>query len=152
MRSVEVRVVDACLALQGSCYTWRGKGSYLWTPAGLSLHGFGEQVFDCSGLVAEGIRLAGGPDLRAIWSAETFRQKCPAAADPWGFGVLRLYGAHDKATHIGISLGNGLVLEAAGGDQTTTSPIEARKRSLARVRVNFDGRRDFMSAVVMPQF
>lgn len=139
-------VVDRALVYQGAPYTWRGKGVYLWSPSGLVLHAFGEPVFDCSGLVTVALRDAGGPDWRATRNAESMRQAFPSC-DPWEFGALRLYGTPAKATHVAFALHRGLVLEAAGGDSTTTSPTEARRRRHAAVRVNRDRRPDFLGAV-----
>lgn len=144
------KVLDSLLAFQGAPYTWRGKGLYLWSPSGLVPHAFGQRVFDCSGLIGQGIKDAGGPDWIATRSAESYRTLLPPASNAWAFGVLRLYGYNGKATHVAFVVRAGYVIEAAGGDSTTTSPEEAMKRRNARVAINRDRRGDFMSAVSLP--
>jgi len=143
------QILDRLLTYQGAPYVWKGKGLHLWTPAGLALHSFGEPVFDCSGLMGVAILEAGGPDWRATKSADAYRTSLPFA-ESWEFGALRIYGDGQKANHVSFVVRPGYVLEAAGGDSTTTSPAEARKRGRARVAVNRDRRSDFMCAVRLP--
>jgi len=144
-------VAHAALRYVGALYVWKGKGFELWTPAGLKLHGWGQTVFDCSGLIGQAVFDAGGIDRRASHSAQSYWDElaeCPRADD---FGALRFYGSSGSSiTHISLSLGNGLVVEAAGGDSTTTTPELARRRPHARVRVGFDGRRDLQGARLLP--
>ena len=134
----------------GAPYVWRGKGLELWDAAGAKSHHWGEPVFDCSGLVTTAIHEAGGPDWRLTHSAQTLFDALARAETPrtprGTFGELKFYGASPKSvTHVAIDLGHGLVLEAAGGDATTTTPAIARARG-ARVRVVFDGRHDCVGA------
>lgn len=135
----------------GAPYVYRGKGALLWTPRGLEPHRFdGYLVYDCSGLVTCAVRAAGGPDWRASHAAQTMHDELRHAPDPWAPGVLRLYGTGPaNVSHVAIVVGPGEVLEAAGGDRTTTSPHLAARRS-AQVRVGPERRVDFVAARLLP--
>lgn len=151
MTAFERAVVHAGLQHIGAPYVYRGKGLQRWTPQGLELHPWGGlYVFDCSGLVTYCLQHAGGPDWLASHSAETMFDSLPPAVDSWGFAALRFYRSVTKVDHVAFSLGNGLVLEAAGGDRTTLSPMDAARRPLARVRVCFESRTDFAGARLLP--
>lgn len=141
-------VIHAALRAQGCLYLWQGKGHELWTPNGLKSNGLGIPAYDCSGLVTCALHDAGGPDWRATHNAAALWQALRPADSAGAFGVLRFYGGA-RVSHVALSLGNDLVLEAGGGDQTTTS-LEIARRQGARVRVVFDGRRDLMGARLLP--
>lgn len=138
-------IIKHALAYVGAPYVWRGKGLELWDAAGPKSHHWGFPVFDCSGFVCAAYLEAGGPDLRFTHATQTMFDEFPhRSTDALEFGLLKLYGSGPKTiTHVALSLGNGLVLEAAGGDATTTSPSVAKARG-ACVRVGFDGRHDFL--------
>lgn len=142
-------VIHAALRYQGSPYLWTGKGLSVWTPNGLQSNGLGLPAYDCSGLVTCALHDAQGPDWRASHNASTLWQQLAPAENADAFGVLRFYGSPARPSHVAISLGNGLILEAGGGDQTTTS-LEIARRQGARVRVVFDGRKDLVGARLMP--
>lgn len=144
-------VIKHGLAYVGAPYVYRGKGLELWDPSGPKTHHWGVDVFDCSGLVTTAYRDAGGKDLRFTHAAQTMFDEFPhRSADALEFGLLKFYGASVKAvTHVCFSLGNGLVLEAAGGDATTRTPADAKARG-ARVRVVFDGRHDLVGWRALP--
>lgn len=133
----------------GAPYVWRGKGLQVWTPAGLARHDWAEEVFDCSGLVTCAVHACGGPDWRATHSAQTlFDVLAPAL--PWAVGALRLYGKSPRqVTHVALVLGQGSIVEAAGGDARTTTPALARARGAA-VRVGPERRSDFVGARQLP--
>jgi hypothetical protein len=141
MLSPEEWFVEHALAYVGCHYIWQGKCRYIWTPSGLVKHGFINlanpplplDVFDCSGLVTHSLWLAtsGNVDLRETHSAQTMLDTFPLANSEED-GVIKLYPGH-----VSISLGRGRVLEAAGGDHTTTS-IQAAIDHDARVRVGRD--------------
>lgn len=142
--------VRSALRHVGAPYLWRGKGLDIWTPEGLRSNGLGVLAYDCSGLVTSALRDAGGPDWRASHSAQTLFDTLTPAPTADRFGVLRFYGASPTAvTHVAIGLGNGLVLEAAGGDSHTTS-LQAARAANARVRVVLDGRTDLLGARLLP--
>lgn len=132
----------------GSPYVWGGRGSLVFDQKQKRLvaHGFGQNVFDCSGLVTHCHWVATGLDWRGSESAQTLFNKLPKSAR----GIeLEFYGkAVDKVTHVAIWLHDGfaagpLVIEAHGGDQTTTSPSEAMARG-AKVEFHQSGRRDLV--------
>ena len=138
----------------GCPYVWKGKGKSLWTPRGLELHPWVGQVFDCSGLVACAIKLSGGPDVRATHSAQTMFDQFEVTAghEP---GTLRFYGSSRlQVSHVAIctgrdSSGRITVIEAAGGDSRTTTPLIAVQHG-ARVREGLEVRRDFLGSRLAP--
>lgn len=140
--TTEEAFVDCALKYIGCHYIWEGKGNKIWTfKQGLVDHKFCEltdntkllNVFDCSGLVTHCLMMVtqGRIDLRGSHSAHTIFDTFPVAVDEKD-GVLRLYSGH-----VAISLGNGRVVEAAGGDETTTS-IQAAIDRRAQVRAGKD--------------
>jgi cell wall-associated NlpC family hydrolase len=143
-------VIHAALRCQGSPYLWGGKGLVQWTPQGLRPHGLGLPVYDCSGLVTCALNDAGGPDWRGTHTARLLWEALPLCDNANSVGCLRFYGAsRASVTHVSIALGGDLVLEAGGGDRSTTS-LEIARRQGARVRVVFDGRRDLLGARLLP--
>jgi len=143
-------VIHAALRSQGAPYLWQGKGYDVWTPNGLKTNGLGLAAFDCSGLVTSALRDANGPDWRATHNAKSLWDVLAGCENANSFGCLRFYGVSSgRPTHVALALGNDLVLEAGGGDQTTTS-LEIARRQGARVRVVFDGRRDLLGARYLP--
>lgn len=150
-------VIRAAQQYLGCWYVWKGKGATLWTKGrGLVPHNFGGLVFDCSGLVTTAIKQAGGADLRATHAAQTLFDELQECPTPDARGVLRFYGkSPERVTHVSISLGINErghlgVLEAAGGDETTTTIEAAKARHNARVRQGPDLRRDFLGARYLP--
>lgn len=139
------RLVRAALTLQGAPYVWGGKGDRLWTRAGLIAHKWSGKVVDCSGLVTLALKMAGGPDWTATQSARTLREQCEREMPPNQFGTLHFYGRNGRTTHVAIALDHGLVLEAAGGDETTLEPKPG-----ALTRVGFETRNDFQEAGRLP--
>lgn len=142
-------VVDRALHHVGAPYLWTGKGMVRWTPEGLKPNGYGLPAFDCSGLVTCALVEAGGPDWRATHNAAAMFAALDAAPTGWELGALRFYGPAHRPTHVALSLGNELVLEAGGGDSSTVS-LEIARRANARVRVCFERRRDFVGARLLP--
>lgn len=145
--------VDAALAHVGRDYIWRGKGFQMWDPVrGLVSSPWVDGGFDCSGLVTVAMRTAKGPDKVATWNAKAmFEALEPVDRPPRGqYGHLHFYGpSSTQIDHVAIALGNGLVLEAAGGGSTTTTPKDARRIG-ARVRLARDRRLDFRGARLLP--
>jgi cell wall-associated NlpC family hydrolase len=144
-------MVAIALTFVGSPYVWKGKGSVMWTPTGLTLHTFGKPVFDCSGLVTVSLKQAGGKDFRATHNAQAMFDQWAPAPDPAAAGVVRLYGKGPTSiTHVAISLGRDAygavqIVEAAGGDSSTTCP-----KAGACVRQGRERRSDFVGARVIP--
>lgn len=139
--TTEERFVDIALTHVGCHYIWGGKGQLIVTAQGLKKHGFTDlselhlplDVFDCSGLVTVSLFQAtqGKMNGMATASAQVIFDTWPIAKSEED-GVLRLYPGH-----VAISLGRGRVVEAAGGDHTTTSVLAAVERG-AKVRVGSD--------------
>jgi cell wall-associated NlpC family hydrolase len=138
------RVVRLALAKLGKPYIWGANGELTWAmprPVPTLTHGVLE-AYDCAGLVKDSVFDAMGPDVRWTWNAQQMWELLPAPTLGEPF-VLRLYGHLPHVSHVAIDLGNGLVLEASGGDQTTTTYTEAARRG-AKVRVGFEQRGDFL--------
>lgn len=140
------RVISKALAKLGLPYVWGGNGVQCWSAAGAvptqRVAGCPEG-YDCVGLVKSAAYESGAPDIRMTANAQTLYDRLPAPLVGEEF-VLRFYGkGPDKIWHVAFDLGHGLRLEAAGGDHTTTTYLEALKRSAA-VRVGFELRNDLV--------
>lgn len=143
------RFVAAALDVQGTPYIWGGKGVYAWSPVkpvAMQEHADCPVGFDCAGLVTYASLKAGGKDLTMTWNAQTMFNFLPDAE----LNVrahLALYGKGPTVvSHVAIVLGDHkplLLLQAAGGDQTTINYTEAIKRG-ACVSLGFGGRQDLL--------
>lgn len=143
-------VIAAAQRYAGCPYVWRGKGRELWSPKGLARHEWIGHVFDCSGLIGQAIKDAGGPDLRATHSAQSYFDHFPVAELADARGVLRLYGeSPERVTHVALCLGltggQVIVIEAAGGGHRTINPMIAAEQG-ARVRSGPERRRDYLGS------
>lgn len=65
-------------------------------------------------------------------------------------GDLVFFGTAGRAGHVGICLGEGLMIEAAGGDRSTTTIEIALKRN-AMVKINKISRRSDVICVLRPK-
>lgn len=140
--TIEELFVNLALARIGSHYIWGGKDKLIFTPAGLVPHKFTElndvtqalSIFDCSGLVTSCLFEAskGKLDFRGSHGARQILDSFPVAGAGEEDGTLRLYPGH-----VAISIGRGRIVEAAGGDESTTS-IQAAINRDAKVRVGRD--------------
>lgn len=135
-------IVERALTLLGVPYIWAAKGDFvvrdnkvLPITAASCLVGV-----DCSGLVTLALLKANGHDLRGMWGADAMWKHLPLPAPGESF-CLALYGTPERAIHVAFDLGNGLVLEAAGGDQRTLTAEDAAHVG-AKVRVGCELRRD----------
>lgn len=146
--TTEEMFVDCALKYIGCHYIWEGKGQKIWTmKQGLITHKFTElndntqllNVFDCSGLVTHCLWMVthGLLDLRGTHSAHTIFMTFPLAGDGEEDGTVRCYSGH-----VAISLGRNRVVEAAGGDEMTTSVQAAMSRN-AQVRAGVDLRQPY---------
>ena len=161
--SKEHQFIEAAAKEIGAPYIWGGKGTHLFDPVkGLVVSPFiGNDystpplhVFDCSGLVTWALRQSGGNDHRGGYNAQVMQK----TFDPLQANVnrpqLRYYGSGpDHIFHVAIGVcivdGKWLVIEAAGGDHTTTTVLMARQRG-ACVRLGFERRADYVSSSVLP--
>lgn len=145
-------VVAFALKQLGLPYIWAGRGDFVLrdglkkpaTVAGVD----GGRVYDCSGLVTDAIRAGGGPDLRVNWNADRLWRALPTideeTADDDDDFRLRFYGTKGgAATHVALTLGNGLVIEAAGGDSRTLTYRDAVLAGAA-VGCHFESRKDVL--------
>jgi cell wall-associated NlpC family hydrolase len=152
-RPFDELVVDFALHQLGAPYAWAGRGEYCVRPGPdsqpaifpVTSQGFGSLAFDCAGLVDWAVWKAGGPDLRGWWGADHLWQRLPERLpdDPPDAYRLAFYGHAGRASHIGIALAKGLVIEAAGGDQTTLTYADAMRRG-AYVRIGRSSRIDLL--------
>lgn len=145
-------VVGYALKQVGKPYIWAGRGDYVireLKKVPTSVIGVdGGNVYDCSGLVTDAIRAASGVDLRLNWNADRLWRALPVVDAETDDGDddfrLRFYGPKGgRASHIAIALGNGLVIEAAGGDSKTLTYKDA-VLSGASVFVHFETRTDVL--------
>lgn len=148
-------ILAAARRYVGCPYVWGGKGRELWSPQGIARHAWVGHVFDCSGLIGQVARDVGLKDRRATHSAQTWFNELPAADDPNARGVLRFYGrGPEDVTHVALCAGSAggqvLVIEAAGGNSRTTSPLIAVTIG-ARVRAGPERRIDFVGARAFPR-
>lgn len=140
--TLEQAFVEKALSFVQCHYIWGGKGNKLFTVNGLVDHAFTDManppnplnIFDCSGLVTTCLWLVtqGRIDLRGTHGAKTMWDSFPIYNNVENDGMLRLYPGH-----VAISLGNGRVVEAAGGDESTTN-LQASIDRNAKVRVGLD--------------
>lgn len=154
MIEIHHRIIQTALKFVGVPYLWGGKGDQLWTPEGPRLglmrdeHGEEQIAFDCSGYVTYCLMLCGLKDLRQQVNAKALYNMLSRTPEPGGLN-LHYYGKSlERITHIAFAFeiyGLPYVLEAAGGDQSTTSIAEA-KRIGAKVRCGLPQRRDYVGA------
>lgn len=131
---------NLALKLVGCPYIWGGSNP--WTG------------FDCSGFVVWiyqvfGILPSGDWTAQLLYFELVQRAKdSPETPPP---GDLAFYGkAGDAITHVMLTLGGDLCVGASGGDHTTTTPDEARRRG-AMVKVKpIRYRKDFFGTVHVP--
>lgn len=113
------RFLGSALALEGRPYQWNGKGPF---------------AFDCSGLVTWAIWRAGGPDLRVDHNCKKLWAELePLAAIQPGDIALAFYGPPERVEHVMITVGDGRVFGACGGNSHTLT-LEDAERDHARVQ------------------
>lgn len=162
----EHHFIEAAMSVIGSPYIWGGKGEHLFdVQKGLVGSPYIEEgklpllVFDCSGLVTWALKQATGRDKRGAWNTQIMFDGClpfGRLAEEPHHAALRFYGTSPKhITHVAIWLGvvdgRPLLLEAAGGDRSTTNVLEAQ-RTGAKVRCGFERRRDVQGMRVLPLY
>lgn len=131
------RLLEFARSKLGTPYIWAGRGDYYVVNKqirAISEAGCSEG-FDCAGLIGWSAWRAGALDLRGWWGANHFWHFLPEPLASETF-KLRLYGTPDHgAWHVALDLGDGTMLEAAGGDHTTVSLADALAHG-ARVRID----------------
>lgn len=128
-------LVAAARAYLGKPYVWGGKRNSLFDLARLKLEPspwLPVQCFDCSGVVTVSILDLGGPNWLGTHSAGTLRDVCvPVARGAEIEGDLLF-----RPRHVAIFVRHGrpghvVVIEASGGDETTTTPFIAERQGAA---------------------
>lgn len=132
----------------GKPYIWGGNGELMWTPDGVVrtiIRAHILEAYDCAGLIKDSTFDALGTDVRWLWNAQTMFDRLPVP-DIGDQFALRFYGPGPASvSHVALDIGNGLIIEAAGGDQTTLTYTDAMRRG-ADVRLCFEHRKDFLGA------
>ena len=101
----------------------------------------GPDTFDCSGFIVWLLREVG--QLKNDKCAQDLFDMCEPTGAPWPADLV-FYGESDKAiTHVCLHLGFGRAIGCNGGDSTTTSIEEAKRRGAAVCIRDARGRRDF---------
>lgn len=142
------RVADLAMEQRGAPYLWAARGDFAvrtdpitqqLVNVSVASLGVAGLAFDCAGLVTWCAWKCGAADLRGWWSADhlwhLLPEREPLEKDDWD--RLIFFGLGDHATHVSIDIGRGRIVEAAGGDRTTLTALDADRRRGARVR---DGR------------
>lgn len=110
--------------------------------------------WDCSGLVSEGLKFAGmirfNEDISANALKLKFESRSFVCKPPYRPGTLLFFGTAQKIEHVGIACGPFHMLEAAGGNPTTTNAdIAFRQSAFVKIRL-ISYRTDFVVALFPP--
>jgi cell wall-associated NlpC family hydrolase len=109
--------------------------------------------FDCSGLACELMRAAGVVPYSYRDNAQGLASLMRATGEPCdsALGVLAFYGKSlTQVSHVGFCLDAITMIEAGGGDSTTTAdPVASRQNAFVRLRP-IKYRRDFLFTVMPP--
>ena len=112
-----MKMTDYAKAFIGTKYTWGGNTA--------------EQGFDCSGFVCEVLR-AFGYIGREDLTAQGLYKKTKGISFKICEGDLVFWGkSTDKITHVAMSLGNGLIIEAGGEGSTKNDKGFVRVRPIS---------------------
>jgi len=121
---VREHLVNLALKLVGCPYIWGGSNP--WT--GFDCSGFVVWVYQVFGLLPSG-------DWTAQRLYKYFVARLPEHSSGTKPGDPVFYGeSTERITHVMLSIGGGLCVGASGGDHTTTTLEEARRRG-AMVKV-----------------
>jgi cell wall-associated NlpC family hydrolase len=129
---------------------------YAFSLVGIPYKWGGSSVLDgldCSGLCILLLQSVGVLPPGFDATAEGLRGRFPAVGQQAAaFGDLVLFGRDAKhATHVAFYLGDGLMIEAGGGDSTTTS-LERAIEQKAYVRLSPVSRRSDCLGYVRPTY
>jgi cell wall-associated NlpC family hydrolase len=131
-------------------YSMRFVGKpYIWGDKSPVLGGF-----DCSGFVCEVLRFAGLVGNKEVLNAQSLFNRFAASGRmvSHGAGALAFYGkGPTQITHVALMVSEDQILEAGGGDSTTTSEAAADGRN-AMVRGRTLRYRGDLVAVMMPTY
>lgn len=103
--------------------------------------------FDCSGVAVEMLQRAGKISHRADYTADGLMQKyfdAPVDRSSFRVGALVFYGRNEHATHVGILVRPGIILEAGGGGRDVRSRQDAIEKDAFIRERPLDYRSDFL--------
>lgn len=151
------RFIDWLATQEGVPYLWSGRGTMLGDGSPSPYTGW-----DCWGLVAGGLLVAGGPDLRSWWTDRAWLELLPVATPLAGdlvFYAPRAPNGPQDVEHVEVVVGPGAPIMLAGGEQslpglrtigaiggnhlTTTLASAQSQGARVRYRANHLGRPSF---------
>lgn len=123
--ALRMAAVEYGKRMVGTPYIWGGDDPI----GGLDCSGLAQEVLSSVGLDPDGDQTADG--LYRI-----FKSKQVGSPDgDWPSGALVFFGTASKVTHVGVSIGSGLMLEAGGGGSKTISRDAAiNQNAFVRIR------------------
>lgn len=125
----------------GCLYRWGGKGQHDST---------GRPMYDCSGLVTCGLLAVGCDDWRQTHGAARLYDDLAATAAPAPMD-LAFYGRPGHVSHVVFVWGDGRVLGACGGNESTTTEEIARSAgACVKFRTSIKYRPDLRGYRVLP--
>lgn len=141
MNDVQV-VTEVALSLLHHPYKWGGDKPW----AG----------FDCSGLVIELLKSVGVLPFHGDWTAQGLVHQLTAGgakvvSTPQEGDLVFFGSSQDKISHVGYCLNRRVMLEAGGGDSSTTTRARAQEQD-ARIRVRPINSRKGIQAIVRPAY
>lgn len=113
-------MIDYAMRFVGKPYIWSGNGIV---------------GFDCSGLAQECLASV-GLDPKGDQTAQMLRVEFvkEATGHP-DIGCLVFFGRPEKAVHVAVYIGDGLMIEAGGGGSSCKNPEESEKLgAMVRIR------------------
>lgn len=133
-------MVEYAKTFEGVPYLWGGSNPI----SGMDCSGFVQYVLD-----AFGLDLPGDQNAQSYFNYFSKHGKeCELIEE----GALVFYGASkDKISHIALAINEHQIIEAGGGDSTTTSLEKASKQN-ACVRVKMWNRRRDIQGVFLPAY
>lgn len=132
------------------------RAPYVWNAKGQIVDG--HRVFDCSGLVTWSFLQAGGPDWRGTHNSDgLFAWLPPVEVAELQAGDLLFWGTPARGTtpadpeHVGVYLGGGVLVSAAGGGRHTLTLLDAAKAgAMVRAEASIYYRPGFLGARRLP--